>query len=444
MINTDELVERCEAALRSVPAGAEAIVSTSAGNTTLTRFANSVIHQNHAEDSVSTFCKVILDGRYASASTTFTDEEALRRLVDRAVAAAKLRPPDPDWPGLAGPAAAPGVEHWDDETAAADPSMRADVVAAFVEAGEGLSGAGYCSSSATVTAFANTAGQRLVGRSTAATIDGIQRTDVSDGVASQSSARLADLDGRAAGELAASRARAAQAATDAEPGTYEVVLDPSCLANMCQFLAMSGFNGKPVADGTSFVHLGEAQFDERVSMWDDATDPRTLGMPFDNEGTPKRPYDLVRNGVTVGIVHDRRTARRSGVESTGHSMGQEAFGAYPSNLFVGTRTPPGDGASVDDLIAQVERGLYVCDFWYTRILDPKTQVVTGLTRNGVFRIEGGKLGGAAKNLRFTQSFVGALGPGHVLGMADDGRLVGSMHVPSVRLSAWNFTGGTKG
>jgi predicted Zn-dependent protease len=432
-------IERCEQVLELVGDRAEAIVSATSGVSALTRFANSSIHQNVAEDASSLFLKVIVDGRYASASTTQTDADALQRLVDRTIEAARLRPPDPDWPGLAGPAAAPDVEHWDDDTADASPDERAAVVKAFVDAGGGLEGAGYCSTSGLTTAFANSAGQRLTGRHSAATIDGIQRTGTSDASAQQSGVRLADLDGAAAGASAAERARAGATAVDVEPGTYEVVLSPSCLANILQFLAYAGFNAKAHLDGTSFAHLGEQQFDDAVSIWDDATDPRTLGLPYDNEGTPKRRVDLVVDGVTTSLVHDRRTARLAGVESTGHGLGQEAAGAYPSNLFLGE----GSG-SQQDLVAGIERGLVVHDFWYTRILDPKTQVVTGLTRNGVFLVEDGEVTQPVRNLRFTQSFVAALGPGKVKGIAADARLVNGMHVPSVHLAGWNFTGGAKG
>ena len=432
-------IERCEQVLDLVGDRAEAIVAATSGVSALTRFANSSIHQNVAEDASSLFLKVVVDGRYASASTTQTDPAALRRLVDRTIEAARLRPPDPDWPGLAGAAPAPDVEHWDDDTAEASPDQRAAVVQAFVEAGGGLEGAGFCSSSGLTTAFANSAGQRLRGRHTAATLDGIQRTGTSDAAAAQSSVRLADLDGAAAGAGAAERARAGATAVDIDPGTYEVVLAPSCLANILQFLAYAGFNAKAHLDGTSFAHPGEQQFDEAVSIWDDATDPRTLGLPYDNEGTPKRPVDLVRDGVTTNLVHDRRTARRLGVESTGHGLGQEAAGAYPANLFFG------EGAGTEaDLVAGIERGLLVHDFWYTRILDPKTQVVTGLTRNGVFLVEDGVVTTPVRNLRFTQSFVAALGPGKVKAIGGDGRLVNGMHVPSVHLGAWNFTGGAKG
>lgn len=431
--------ELCDAVLELVGDRGEAIVSATAGESALTRFATSMIHQNVAEDDSSVFLKVIVDGRYASASTTQTDRESLQRLVDRTIEAARLRPADPEWPGLEEAAPAPDVEHWDDETAAASPDERAAVVKAFVDAGAGLEAAGYCSTTGRHTAFANSAGQRLEGRASSATINGIHRTGSSDASATFTSVRLADLDGAAAGTEAAARARATEEGVDIEPGNYEVVLSPSCLANMLQFLAYAGFNAKAHLDGTSFVHLGEAQFDESVSIWDDATDPRTLGLAFDHEGTPKRKVELVTAGVTVNLVHDRRTARLAGAESTGHGLGQESAGAYPANLFFGEGP-----TSMSGLLAGVERGLAVYDFWYTRILDPKTQVVTGLTRNGVFLVEDGKLGPAVRNLRFTQSCVAALGPGKVKGIGDDGQLVNGMHVPSVHLAAWNFTGGAKG
>lgn len=432
-------LDRCDAVLEMVGNRGEALVSAVTGVTALTRFANSAIHQNVAEDDTSVYLKVIVEGRYASATTTQTDTDALRRLVEHALEAARLRPPDPDWPGLAPFAPPPDVEHWDDDTAEASPDARAAVVKSFVEAGMGLESAGFCSTSGMRVATANSAGQRVESRHSSATINGIHRTGTSDAAGATTKVRLGDLDGEVVGAEAAARARASAEAIDLDPGVYEVVLAPSCLANMLQFLASAGFNAKSHLDGTSFVHLGESQFDTSVSLWDDATDVRTVGLPFDFEATPKRRVDLVVDGVTTSVVHDRRTAAKAGVQSTGHGLGQESFGAYPTNLFFGE----GSGTQ-DDVIASMGRGLVVHDFWYTRILDPKTQVVTGLTRNGVFLVEDGKVGPAVRNLRFTQSFVSALGPGKVTGIAADARLVGTMHVPSVHLSAWNFTGGAKG
>jgi predicted Zn-dependent protease len=196
----------------------------------------------------------------------------------------------------------------------------------------------------------------------------------------------------------------------------------------------------------SFVEVGGTPFDPAIDIWDDATDPRALYVPFDVEGTPKAKVDLVAGGTTTGLLHSRRTARKAGAESTGNAAaGAEQFGPFGWNMFVG-----GGTSSVDDLVAGVERGIYVSTFNYCRVLDPKTLVVTGLTRNGTFMIENGRITDAVTNMRFTQSFVEALGEGRVLGIGDDARFADSefgptfIHAPSMRLGSWRFTGGASG
>jgi predicted Zn-dependent protease len=393
-----------------------------------------------------------VDGRVARAQSTRTDAASLEALVERALAAAALRPPDPEFAGFAPEAAVPSVDHWDDGTAGATPDQRAAIVAAFVDAGEGLEAAGYCSTEAATHVLLSTTGQRAVGHATTAQLDGIHRAttpegdgagDTADGYGQATSVRLADLDGAACGARAAAKAASGRNPVELPPGNYEVVLEPRAVASALVYPAYMGFNGKAHADGTSFVHLGEQQWDAPVDIWDDATDPRALGVGFDAEGTPKRRLDLVQGGASVGLTHDRRSARLAGVEPTGHSVGSEAFGGYATSLFLGGGDEP-----PDRLVGAVERGLLVTDLWYNRILDPKTQVVTGLTRNGLFLIEDGKIVGPVQNLRYTQSIVGGFGPGKVRGLGNDAQLVGSeggiMHVPSARLASWAFTGNARG
>jgi predicted Zn-dependent protease len=437
----ENLMGACDYVLGLVGDRAEAEVTVSQGRSALTRFANSAIHQNVADDHRSARLRVSVGGRVASSSTDRTDAEGMKRLVERTLDAAAMRAVDPDWPGLAPPAPAPVIDSYDPATHFADPALRAEVVRRFVDAGgEGLRAAGYCDSNGSQSAFANSVGQRLEGRSSSATLEAIHRTPTSDGRGWQSSSRLSDLDGAAAGRTAAEKARRGDELTDVEPGRYEVVLEPACLANMLEFLR-DGFNARTFAEGRSFVSLGRPQLDPAITLWDDATDPRAVSRGFDAEGTPKRPLDLVVGGVPVALCHDRRTAAKAGTESTGHGVGGgESAGAWPSNLFVA----PGS-TSPEELVASVERGLLVTELWYTRILDPKTQVVTGLTRNGTFLVEGGRVVGGVPNLRFTQSYVDALAPGNVLGVGDDARLFdGTYHVPTVRLASWNFTGGARG
>jgi predicted Zn-dependent protease len=350
------------------------------------------------------------------------------------------------------------VEHWDDATAGATPDQRAAVVAGFVEAAGGLETAGYCSTSASTHVLVSTTGQRAVGRSSEAQIDGIARAGSgragdhpADGYAQRTSVRLADLDGAAVGSRAAAKASGGLDPVELEPGSYEVVLEPRAVAQALLFPALYGFNGKAHAEGTSFAHLGEPQWDEALDLWDDATDPRALGEPFDVEGTPRRRLDLVRAGVTVGLAHDRRSAKLAGADPTGSSVGMESFGGVPTHLFLapsGAGEAGGSAVSVEQVVAGVGRGLLVTDYWYNRILDPKTQVVTGLTRNGLFLIEDGEIRGPVQNLRYTQGIVGAFGPGKVRAIGDDAELVGSeagvMHVPTVHLAGWAFTGNARG
>ncbi len=453
-----ELGEVAEQALDLVGkiAGAEGEVQARAGSTGLTRFATSFIHQNAVERYAGVRLRVALDGRWARASANRTDPDALHRLVESAVSAARLRPVDPGYPDLAPPAATSTAGNWDDGTAGAGPADRAAVVREFVAAAGGLTAAGYVETLEEHAEYRNTLGQHAAGRRTSATVDGIVRTTTSDGVGRRSSVRLGDLSGAAIGAVAAAKARAAAQPTDLPPGDYQVVLEPSCVANMLGFLTLHGFNGQAVVEGRSFVQLGEQQFDGSVRLADDPTDGYSSALPYDAEGTPHRRLDLVVNGVTSAVTHDRRTAARAArpgaapagsAESTGHAVqGGERIGAVAADL----RLAAGDGGSSADLAARMGRGLLVSDFWYTRILDPRTTVVTGLTRNGVWLIEDGAVARPVHNLRFTQSYLDALSPGAVLGIGSDTGVLGDRWfdsvtvTPSLHLARWRFTGGAAG
>lgn len=440
------VADRVVELVRSKAPDAETEVTVRGGTDALTRFANSFIHQNVAESVSHVLLRVAVDGKTAATSLDGpTDDETLGRLIDGVLEAARVRPEDPDWPGLASPAEAPRVDHWDEATAAASPDERARRVRDFVDAADGLETAGACSTAAEVVAFSNSAGQRLSGRATVADLDGIARTPSSDGSARMTSARMDPIEGRVLGERAGAKARDAADPTDLEPGRYEVILEPYCVANLVQFLFGYGFNGRAVEEGRSFVKFGEKQLDEQIDLRDDVTDEGQVGAPFDVEGTPRRRIDVVERGVTKAVLHTRRTAARAGVESTGHALeGAEQWGALPTNtvLVAGDRAP-------DALLANLDRGLLVTDLWYTRVLDPRTLVVTGLTRNGVWLVEGGRIIRPVKNLRFTQSYVEALAPGAVRGVGSDASLIGggfggSAIVPSLHLASWNFTGGAQG
>lgn len=412
----------------------------------LTRFANSHIHQHVGERTVEVVLKVARDGRVASASTTRLDDEGLRSFVDDVLEVAAVAPVDDRWPGMAPPSALTESDTAHQATVAASPEARTEIVRAFVEAGQGLNAAGYCETEHLDLAFANTAGQAASARSTRATIDGIHRTATSAGQGHQTSRSLADLDGGAAGSAAADLARRGQDPVDPDPGRYEVVIGPEAAATIFQFLAVYGFNAKAMAEGRSFVRLGDQQFDPAISLREDVADPRSIGLTIDIEGTPTQPLDLIEDGVCKAIAYDRRTAAAEGRPSTGHAIpGGEQIGPVPTHLLVRNGTTP-----QDDLLDGVERGLLITAFNYCRVLDPKTMVVTGLTRNGTFLVEDGKVVQPVGNLRFTQSFTTGLDPGNVVGVANDGRHAegefgpGMVWTPSLRLASWNITGTARG
>ncbi|MFU8851597.1 TldD/PmbA family protein [Micromonospora sp. SL1-18] len=458
---------------------AQAEVTVARADLALTRFANSFIHQNVAESGTAVRLRLHVDGRTAAGSGSLLDPDGLTALVERALAAARLAPPDPAWPGLTPPSPVPPDAVLDEATAYASPDERTARVRAFVDAAGGLETAGYCRTAYRSGAFANSAGHSAVGRTAEAAMDGIARTGGADGVARRCADRLGELDGAVLGARAAAKARAAADPVELPPGRYEVVLEPAAVADLLQNLAWFGFNGKRYAERQSFAELGVVQFDPSVTLVDDPL--HASALPYDLEGSPRHALTLVDAGTTTAVAHDRRSGAEAGVASTGHGMpGASTFGPIPHNLRLlpaaartvggdspasvggtadGDRPAPGPGAApggavadadTSALVAGVERGLLVSDFWYTRVLDPKRLVITGLTRNGVWLVEDGVPTRAVRDFRFTESYPLALGPGRVLGLGrqpvrQPDRVDGSWwEAPPLRLTSWNFTGGASG
>jgi predicted Zn-dependent protease len=431
---------------------AEAEVLVERADLGLTRFANSYIHQNVADTTTTIRLRLHEDGRSASRTTTLTSLDALRDLVERTREAARLCPPDPRWPGLCPPSPVTGSSKVDEQVLAASPADRAARVRAFVDAAGGLATAGYVSTLHWQAEFANSAGQSASAATTQVAMDGVARTPSSDGVGRAAGIRLSDVDGAALGTRAAAKARAGADPVELPPGRYEVVLEPAAVGDILYFLAVYGFNGKAVNERRSFAEPGTAQFDPSVTLVDDASRVGAPGLPFDVQGTPKPRLELVAAGVTAAITHDRRTAAEAGVESTGHAVGDGRFGAIAGNLLLvpAPGAPVPLDASVDALVSQVERGVLVTDHWYTRVLDPKSLVVTGLTRNGIWLIEHGEVTRPLRNFRFTQSYPQALAPGAVLGIGTHAATLpgewpaAAYSAPPLHLASWHFTGGASG
>ena len=191
-----------------------------------------------------------------------------------------------------------------------------------------------------------------------------------------------------------------------EPGDYAVVLEPAATATLVEFLCYIAFNGKELIEGRSPLvgRLGEQVCDPRVTIVDDALTPLLPGVPFDFEGVPKRRVTLIDKGVASGVVYDLASAHAAGTESTGHGLpAPNPEGAFPLHPCMA----PGD-TPAEDLVAGMERGLLVTRFHYTNVLNPMDTTLTGMTRDGTFLVEDGRVTSGVHNLRFTQSIFDAL------------------------------------
>jgi predicted Zn-dependent protease len=181
---------------------------------------------------------------------------------------------------------------------------------------------------------------------------------------------------------------------------------------------------------------------ENVSIWDDALSPDGIEEPFDYEGVPKQRVDLVNHGVAKGVVWDSYLAGKQGgdAHSTGHALpAGVTFGPLPMNMFFGT----GD-ATTEDMVRDMKRGLIVTRFWYTRTVHPLNVVVTGMTRDGTFLVEDGRIVGPVRSMRFTQGYLDAMNNVDAIGR-DAALLLGDLgggarRMPALKIARWNFTG----
>jgi PmbA protein len=176
-----------------------------------------------------------------------------------------------------------------------------------------------------------------------------------------------------------------------------------------------------------------------IQIWDDGTDPRTLGAPFDFEGVARTHVDLIKDGVFQGAVYDRRTGKEAGVASTGHGLpSPNPEGPLPLNLFMGT----GD-ATMEEMVRGTNRGILVTRFHYSNIVNPIESSITGMTRDGTFLIEKGEIVGPVRNFRFTQSIVGALASTTMVGREAELAsefFFSASRVPAVKAEEFNFSG----
>jgi PmbA protein len=370
----------------------------------LARFAGAEVHQPTLVENETVQLRIARDGRVGVAAGNRLDEESLRALARRAADAADKAPSDPDFPGLSQPAEPAHVEGFDPETAELGADEQAKLAAAVLAVGDGGYGLyGFVTSGVTTLAIASSAGIRVEQSMTDASALVLAAEGDASGYADDTSWRIERLDPGAVAREAVEKAERTRGAASLEPRRYRAVLEPYAVGELLQYFAFDSFNGLALLEDRSFLsgRLGERAFDEKVSIDDDALDPAGLPKAFDFEGVPKQRVPLVEHGVLRGAVWDRLSAAREGKggQSTGHAPPASLRPWGPMAFALSLH--PGEAESTAELAELVGDGIYITRLHYLGIVEPRQGVITGMTRDGTFRIRGGKIAEPLVNLRFT-------------------------------------------
>jgi len=419
-------------------ADAEAIIA--AESSALTRFANNAIHQNVAERSGYLSVRVQIDGRTARATTNRLDDASIRQVVEESVALTKLQEPDPGRTGLPACPAPPPVNRWHEPTAHVSPTGRAQAVAEAIRIVEetGQTAAGIYSTSEGVFALLNSNGVFAYYPESMAQFSITAMAVDSSGWAKGSACSHHDLDPVALARTAAAKAQASREPVELPPGAYTVILEPAAVLDLVGQM-FGDFSATAITDGRSFLRdrIGEKLFGDNVTIYDDAYHPLQAGAPFDGEGVPRRKLTLVDQGVVRDVAFCRQAAHAAGVEPTGHGFPlPNEYGEAPMNIVIaGGQTP------LEDMLASTERGILVTRLWYIREVDPYEKIMTGMTRDGTFLIDDGRITSGVRNFRFNQALPELLSNVEALSPAlrTSGEEAFDMVVPAMKVRDFHFT-----
>jgi len=410
----------------------------------LTRFANNAIHQHVAEQGLVVSIRTVVDSRTARVTTNRIDGDSLRSAVESAASLAAQQPKDPHLLPLLGKQKYRPVRRFHPATAALSPEARARAVKKACQLAEkkGQVAAGIFSSGQSQCLLVNSRGLAAAYRQTHSTFSVTMQQGSAASWAKGNAADYRQFDpGKLAG-MASERAARAQNPIELQPGRYTVILEPAAVLDLVGFLFYD-FAATSVADKRSCFsgRVGKQLMGKNVTITDDVYHPDQLGLPFDGEGVPRQCVNLVQDGVVNNLVYSRHSAKQAKARPTGHGFAlPNEYGEAPMNLVVA-----GGATSVEQMIASTGRGLLVTRFWYIREVDPYEKVMTGMTRDGLFLVEKGKITKAARNFRFNQSVLEMLRNVECLGPAR--RAAGEesfeMVVPSMKVGAFQFSEVTK-
>ena len=424
----------------------------------LTRFANNSIHQNVAEEGVVVSVRTVIGGKTARATTNKLDDASLRRAVAAAEQLTRVLERDPDLLPMAAPQPAPrqAPSRRFDSSAGLTAEDRAAAVGKIVDIAKknGLVTAGIFSSGESFEGILNSRGLSAFHRQSHAEISVTMLADEvgSSGWQKANSPDAGKLNAAALAETAARKARESAKPRELAPGKYDVVLEPAAVLDLSGSMFYD-FGAQSMLDERSFLNgrVGKQLFGENLTIRDDAYHPLQSGAAFDGEGVPREPVTLVEGGVVKNLVYSRGNAARMKSSAHGGSVGNVAatghgfplpneMGDAPMNIVFeapkGTKT-----RTVEQMIAATERGVLVTRCWYIREVEPYEKIVTGMTRDGTFLVEGGKIKHGILNFRFNQSLVELFNKIVALGqpVRASGEESFDMVVPAMQARDFNFT-----
>jgi PmbA protein len=415
----------------------------------LTRYANSAIHQNMADQNNNIAFRVAIDMKVGVASTNMLEPEALKRACLNAVMIAERAKPNPNFGGFAKGVNPKKLNSFFDITAKVTPAKRATVVKKICDKASrrGLTASGALTTSSSEIAIVNTNGLVAYQPGTSSYINIIISSEDSSGYAQGLSRRFDKIDFDALADRALQKCQLSRKPRILEPGRYDVILEPTAVANLLEWLTFIAFSANPYHEKTSFLSgkRGKKIAAAVLSIYDDGLDTGGIAFPFDFEGLPKKKVFFIRRGLGGGPVYDLTTARKFRTRSTGHGMPPGSTGGpMPLNIYVAPGNKP-----MAKMLSSMKRGILVTRFHYINgFLDTPKAVLTGMTRDGTFLVENGKIVSGIKNLRFTESMARAFA--NIEAISKETELVdtwwsdiGCIKAPALQIKDFNFSGKTE-
>src|SRR6266403_2188768 len=446
LASESDLKKRIESVLRlgKISGADETEVQLDETLDALTRFANNAIHQNVAEHGIAISIRTVVDGRTARATTNRLDEDSLRAAVQASLQLAHSQPKIPGLLPMPGKLRYRSISRFASETAATTPEDRARAVKKSCDLAirNGQVAAGIFSTGQSQLVLANSCGLFAAHRQTQAEFSITMQDEPAASWAKANSGNVRNFDPQKLAARASEKAQMAKDAQELAPGKYTVILEPAAVLDLVGFLFYD-FAATAVADQRSCLlkRINNPLFGKNISIPDDAYHPQQLGAPFDGEGIPRQRANLVENGIPRNLVYSRSSAKKARKKPTGHGFAlPNEYGEAPMNLVFG-----GGDSSIEKMIASTERGLLVTRLWYIREVDPYEKVMTGMTRDGLFLVENGRVSGAVRNFRFNQSIIEMLKNVELLGPAvrATGEEAFEMVVPAIKVRDFQFSEVTK-